>query len=89
MLEFTGERYVLIQGNTRAAFCYKNGIDEMRCYVVRGHATPLPSDQRIELKNVLIGGRTLTVEDRYGGIDKDFHAIEWATHHPKETLLDG
>jgi predicted acylesterase/phospholipase RssA len=89
VLEFTGDRYVLVQGNTRAAFCHKNGIDEMRCYVVRGHMTPLPADQRVELKNVLIGGRTLSVEDRYGGaIDKDYRAIEWATHHPKETLLN-
>jgi len=87
VLEYTGDRYILVQGNTRAAFCYKNGIQEMRCCVVRGLATPLPSDQRIELRNVLIGGRTLSVADRYGsGIDKDYRAIEWATHHPKDTL---
>ena len=89
VLEYTGDCYVLVQGNTRAAFCYKNGIEEMRCCVVRGLVTPLPSDQRIELRNVLIGGRTLSVEDRYGsGIDKDYRAIEWATHPPKETLLN-
>lgn len=89
VLECTGNRYVLVQGNTRAAYCMKNGIDEMRCCVVRGIATPLPSDQRIELKNVLIGGRTVSVEDRYGGgIDKDYRAIELATHNPKETLLN-
>ena len=72
VVEYSGGRYILVQGNTRALYCYKNGIEELRCVVVRDHTTPLPSDQRISLKDVLIGDRTISTTDRYGGdIDKD------------------
>jgi hypothetical protein len=89
VVEFSGGRFILVQGNTRALYCHRNGIDELRCVVVRDHKAPLPSTQRIELSDVLIGGRTISTVDRYGGdIDKDYRNIEWATHNPGETLLD-
>jgi predicted acylesterase/phospholipase RssA len=89
VVEYSGGRYILIQGNTRAVYCYRNGIREMRCIVVRNPGAPLPSNQRIEVRNVLIGGRTISTSDRYGGdLDRDYRSIEWATHRPEETLLD-
>jgi predicted acylesterase/phospholipase RssA len=89
VVEFTGGRYILVQGNTRALYCHRNGIEDLRCVVVSNHRAPLPSGQRIELKDVLIGGRTISTADRYGGdIDKDYRNIEWATHNPEETLLN-
>jgi predicted acylesterase/phospholipase RssA len=88
VVELNGDEHIVVQGNTRALFAYKNGISELRCVVVRDSSKPLPSTQRVSLKDVLIGSRTLSVEDRYGGdIDKDYRNIEWATHHPDETLL--
>lgn len=85
--EDTGKAYVLVQGNTRALYCLKNDIAEFRCVVVRNQQTPLPSTQRVALKEVLIGGRTISTIERYNGpIDKDYRNIEWATHHPKYTL---
>lgn len=87
VVEHTGGRHILIQGNTRALYCYKNAIPDMRCIVVRNPGAALPSSQRIELKDVLIGGRTISTADRYGrDLDKDYRNIEWATHHPEETL---
>jgi predicted acylesterase/phospholipase RssA len=86
--EFTGGRYILVQGNTRAVYCLKRGITNVRCIVLRNVGVPLPGKQRIELRHVLIGGRTLTTKDRYGqDIDRDYRQIEWATHHPDETLI--
>jgi hypothetical protein len=67
VVEFTGGRFILVQGNTRALYCFRNGIEDLRCIVVRDHRAPLPSNQRIELSDVLIGGRTISTADRYGG----------------------
>lgn len=87
VVEATGTAHMLIQGNTRATYCHKNGIEEMECVVVRQVNVPLPSRQRIPVPHMLIGGRTLTVHDRYGGeIDRDYRHIEQASHHPEVTL---
>jgi predicted acylesterase/phospholipase RssA len=89
VVESSGGGYIVVQGNTRALYCYKNEIPELRCIVVRNHSTPLPSKNRVGLKEVLIGGRTLSTIERYNGpIDQDYRSIEWATHHPDLTLLD-
>ena len=89
VVECTGGRHILIQGNTRAVYCYRNGIRELRCVVVKDPGAALPSNQRIELKDVLIGGRTISTADRYGkDLDRDYRNIEWATHHPEETLTN-
>jgi predicted acylesterase/phospholipase RssA len=88
VVEASGGGYIVVQGNTRALYCYKNEIPELRCVVVRNHSTPLPSSNRVSLREVLIGGRTLSTIERYNGpIDKDYRAIEWATHRPNETLI--
>jgi hypothetical protein len=89
VVEYSGGRYIVIQGNTRAVYSYRNGIDELRCVVVRDPSAPLPSDQRVELRDVLIGDRTVSTSERYGAeIDKDYRNIEFATHRPDETLTN-
>jgi predicted acylesterase/phospholipase RssA len=89
VVEYSGSRYIVVQGNTRALYCYKNDMPELRCIVVRDLSTPLPSNNRVGLKEVLIGGRTLSTIERYSGpIDQDYRSIEMATHHPGQTLLD-
>jgi hypothetical protein len=88
VVELTGGKHILVQGNTRALQCLKQGISELRCVVVRRVGVALPAQQRIALRHVLVGGRTLSTKERYGqDIDKDFRQIEWATHHPEETLV--
>lgn len=88
VVEVSGDRFILVQGNARAFYCLKNGIDILYCVVARNVTTPLPSDQQVALKEVLIGDRTIESSIRYGSdIDKDYRNIEWATHRPEQTLL--
>ncbi len=89
VVEFTGGRYFIVQGNTRALYCHKNDISGLRCVAVRNAGMPLPSNQQIPLKDVIIGGRNISTEDRFGGsIDPDYRGIEQATHIPEDTLKD-
>jgi hypothetical protein len=89
VVEFTGGRYFIVQGNTRALYCHKNDISGLRCVAVRNAGMPLPSNQQIPLKDVIIGGRNISTEDRFGGsIDSDYRGIEQATHIPEDTLKD-
>jgi hypothetical protein len=88
VVEKSGDHFILVQGTTRALYCHKRGVSQIRCLVVNGPSAPLPAQLRVPLLRVLIGGRTLTTRDRYGqDIDKDYRRIEFATHHPKETLV--
>lgn len=86
--EISGGPSILIQGNTRALYSYKHELEEIDCIVVRNVAVPLPSNQRVAIKHMLIGDRTLTTHDRYGSdIDRDYRQIELASHHPSITLV--
>jgi len=86
--EQSGGQPILLQGNTRATYCHKNGIDEIDCVIIRNVSVPLPSNQRVPVRNMLIGDRTLSTHDRYGAdIDRDYRQIEFASHHPDITLV--
>jgi len=86
--ERSGGQPILIQGNTRATYCYKKGIDEIDCVIARDVSVPLPSNQRVPIRHMLIGDRTLSTHDRYGAdIDRDYRQIEYASHHPDITLV--
>jgi hypothetical protein len=88
VVESSGGQHILIQGNTRGVFCHRKDIENMECVVVQNVSIPLPSDQRIPVRHMLIGGRTLSTHDRYGtDIDKDYRQIELAAHHPQVTLV--
>ena len=88
VVEFTGNQYFLIQGNTRALFSSRNGVADVDCIIASDLALPRPSQQRVAVRHMLIGDRTLSTRDRYGSeIDKDFRQIEYAAHHPRETLV--
>lgn len=88
VVEKSGDHFILVQGTTRALYCHKRGVDQIRCLVVTGPSAPLPAQLRVPLARVLIGGRTLTTRDRYDqDIDRDYRRIEFATHHPNETLI--
>lgn len=86
--ESAGTQLFLIQGNTRALFSLRNQISEIDCLIATDLTVPRPSQQRVAIRHMLIGDRTLSTRERYGSeIDKDFRQIEYAAHHPKETLL--
>jgi hypothetical protein len=88
VVESSGGQHILIQGNTRGAFCQRKGIEQLECVVVQNVSVPLPSDQRIPVRHMLIGGRTLSTQERYGtDIDKDYRQIELAAHYPQVTLV--
>jgi predicted acylesterase/phospholipase RssA len=85
--QISADQYVIVQGNTRVLYALKSGMRELRCIVAKNLSTPLPTQQKIPLRNVLIGSTTVSVVDRYGSsIDRDFRNIEEATHLPSETL---
>ncbi|MCB0337768.1 MAG: hypothetical protein KDD62_15735, partial [Bdellovibrionales bacterium] len=42
VVESTPDKNIVIQGNTRAAYCFLNGIEELDCIRVRGVNSPLP-----------------------------------------------
>jgi predicted acylesterase/phospholipase RssA len=88
VVEAAGDKFYLIQGTTRALFCVREGIETIRCLVVRNPSAPLPSQRRTPIRDVLVGGRTLSTTDRYGQtIDADFRRVEYAVHFPTETLI--
>ena len=88
VVEASGDSFYLIQGTTRAVYCVREGIQSIRCLVVRGLSDALPSSRRVPIRDVLVGGRTLSMADRYGQkIDADFRHIEYAVHYPSETLI--
>lgn len=88
VVEASGNSFYLIQGTTRAFFCVREGIEKIRCLVVRNPSAPLPSANHMPIREVLVGGRTLSTLERYGQpIDTDFRRIEFAVHFPSETLI--
>ncbi len=88
IVEASGKSFYLIQGTTRAFFCVREGIEQIRCLVVRNLSAALPSANHTPIREVLVGGRTLNTLERYGQpIDADFRHIEFAVHLPSETLL--
>jgi len=88
VVEESGGKFILIQGTTRTVYAHRSGDRNIRCLVVRNPTGPIPSDLRIPLRHVFVGGRTVSTKDRYEReFDDDFRRIEFATHYPTETLV--
>ena len=86
--ELSGEQPILIQGNDRSAYCQRNGIEQIDCLLARNVSVALPSNQRVAVRHMLIGDRTLSTHDRFGAdIDRDYRHIELASHYPSITLI--
>jgi hypothetical protein len=81
VVEESGGRFVLIEGTNRAAYCRDKEIDTINCVVVRGVRDPLPARQRVDLRSLIVIGRTLKPVDRYEGFSHvDYRPVEKATH---------
>lgn len=81
VVEESGDKFILIEGTNRATYCRDNGLDSIICVVVRNVRDSLPAKQRIDLKNLIVVGRTLRPVDRYDGFSlPDFRPIERAVH---------
>jgi hypothetical protein len=81
VVEESGSKFVLIEGTNRAIYCRDNECERIKCVVVRGVRDPLPAQQRVELKNLTVVGRTLRPADRYEGFSlSDYRSIEKSVH---------
>jgi hypothetical protein len=87
VVEASGDRFILIQGSTRSAFCRDTGIGQLTCVVVRGVSDALPSGQHVPLTRVGMVGRAVSPNERYGGLNyAQFRDVERAIH-PLDSLL--
>jgi predicted acylesterase/phospholipase RssA len=80
VVEAAGDKFVLIEGSTRATFCRDEGVTSFKCVVARGVADPTPS-RTYNFERVRITGRDLPASERYDGFDyAHFRHIERAMH---------
>ncbi len=88
VIEKIGDKYFVIEGNTRLVYAYKNGIKNMNCVVVEGVEEPLPADGRFSIKEVILSDKEVIGENRYDKFDyKYFRKIESAVRNPTKCLL--
>lgn len=81
VVESAGDKFVLIEGTTRAAYCRDLGLDQITAVVVEGVADPLPGELKIPIKWVRMVGRLLSVGDRYNNMTRShFRSIEKSVH---------
>ncbi|MHC4112502.1 MAG: TIR domain-containing protein [Planctomycetota bacterium] len=80
VVEDTPDGLVAIEGNTRATYCFKNGVDKFFCLLVKG-VSELPPGVPWPLKEVKVAERTLAPEERMDNFDyRRFRHIERAIH---------
>jgi hypothetical protein len=86
VVEAAGDKFILIEGSTRATFLRDEDPEgRLTCIVVRGVKDPLPSGTT-ELQSVRIAGRTLEPDFRYEGFNYAlFRHIERQVH-PLDSL---
>jgi predicted acylesterase/phospholipase RssA len=87
VVEKTGDKYYVIEGNTRLLFAYKNGIRKVNCIVVNGVTDPLPTDGRYNVKEVILSDKELIGDERYENFDySNFRKIESSVRNPEKCL---
>jgi Predicted nucleotide-binding protein containing TIR-like domain len=80
VVEERPEGPVVIEGTTRAAYCYQNNIDGYHCIRVRGVNQDLPG-KPVEIKHVTIAERSLSQRQRTEEFNYSlFRSIEQAVH---------
>jgi predicted acylesterase/phospholipase RssA len=78
VVECHGERYISIEGNTRAYYCWRNKIKKMFCFVVHNATSPLPAEP-IDFDWAQISERKLEPNERMHNWNRDnFRRIEGA-----------
>ncbi len=80
VVEERGGELIGIEGNTRTSYCWRNGIETMRCIVVRNASAALPGTG-VSLNEVRIVHVHYSPGERMPGFDHDeFRRIEGAVH---------
>ncbi len=80
VVESRKEGFVVIEGNTRATYFYKNDIKEFPCILVEG-VQDLPPSSPIAINQIIISERTLLPDQRMNNFNyNNFRHIERAIH---------
>lgn len=88
IIELIGDKYYVIEGNTRLLYAFKHGLKELNCIVVKGVTQTLPSAGRFNIKEVILSDKEVIGEDRYNKFDySTFRQIESAVRDPKTCLI--
>ena len=84
----SGLKSFVIEGNARLLYAHKNGIQKVKCIIVNGVSTDLPSSGCYLLNQLLISDKFKSGGDRYKHFQKDlFRKIEETIHDPVNSLL--
>lgn len=87
VVEYCNEKYVIINGNTRFLYAYKNNIKTIRTVVVRNVNTPLMTCKRYTQSQMSVSDNLMKAETRYGEWDyAKYRPIEQAVR-PYKTYL--
>ena len=65
VVEYWDNHYVIINGNTRFLYAYRNHKESLRAVVVRNVTTPLISDDRFRPNQVVVTDKTVRGSERY------------------------
>jgi len=85
VVELHGDRYVVIEGNTRTYFCYRANHATIRCLVVRGVTDALPG-RPVNIARTLISSAYVPADKRMENFNYDrFRRIEGAIRQPQLT----
>lgn len=88
VIEQIGNKYYVIQGNTRLLYAYKHGLKSINCIVAKGVTQTLPSTGRFSIKEVILSDKEVIGENRYNRFDySTFRKIESSVRDPKTCLL--
>jgi hypothetical protein len=80
VVELRQEGTVVIEGTTRATYCFKNGIAQYHCIAVRGVDEDLPG-RPVRIDAVSISERSLSQAERTAGFRESlYRQVERATH---------
>jgi hypothetical protein len=88
IIEIHDSKYVVIEGNARFLYAYKNGYTSLKAVIVRGVTTPLPSSGQFSVNQILVSDKIKRGSNRYNNFQKElFRKIEETIHDPSTSLL--
>ncbi len=83
-----GNKYFVIEGNTRTTYCFKNNIERINVVFVEGVSEPLPSSGCYKASEMLISDKEIQGKERYPNFNYNlFRNIEKASRDPRNCLL--
>lgn len=89
IIEIIGDFFIVVEGNTRLTYAYKNGIKKMKVVMVQGVTQPLPTTGRFKIHQILISDKTIKGEDRYENWNySQFRKIESAARNPQMAITE-